>query len=727
MSASRQKAASGIIERVSDRKYEPELPETITDIFGEQVFNDGVMKERLPEDVYKKLKKTMIEREPLDPSVAEVVASTMKNWALDHGATHFTHWFHPLTGSTAEKHDAFIVPKANGQVIFQFSGKELSQGEPDASSFPSGGLRQTFEARGYTAWDPTSPAFIRKTKLGAVLCIPTAFCSYTGEALDKKTPLLRASEALSNSAVNMLKLLGTEDVTYVDTAVGLEQEYFLIDREYYNQRPDLVATGRTLFGAESYKGQSLDDHYFGTIRERVQNFMHDSEQKLYRLGIPVKTRHNEVAPGQYEIAPVFEVANLAVDHNMLIMEVMNDMAARHGLKFLTHEKPFAGINGSGKHCNWSMMDSKGNNLLRPGATPHENLKFIVFLAAIVRAVDKYAPLLRLSVGLPGNDHRLGANEAPPAIMSIFLGEALNSIVEAIIAGKKPGAAANGVIKLGAEILPEIPKDNTDRNRTSPFAFTGNRFEFRALGSSQHAASPVMALNTITADSLDFMAEKIRAKLDSGTELDSAITEVVKIVFTDHQKIIFNGDNYTDEWEKEAEKRGLPNLKSTPDATTALKEESTLELYAKYNVLSKNEVEARYNIKLEKYILKLDVEFKACMDIANTMILPAALKHQQQLAESVAAVKSALGSVPAEQATVLKSLSDNISSLIKAVGDLKTLIADAPKKDMMEHAIFYKEKAVPAMNQIREYADMLELSVEDELWPLPKYREMLLLL
>ncbi|MBU2514016.1 glutamine synthetase III [bacterium] len=727
MSVSRQKATSGINERAANAKNEPGFTEKITDIFGEQVFNDSVMKERLPEEVYKKLKKTMIEREPLDPTVAEVVASTMKNWALDHGATHFTHWFHPLTGSTAEKHDAFIVPKANGQVIFQFSGKELSQGEPDASSFPSGGLRQTFEARGYTAWDPTSPAFIRKTKLGAVLCIPTAFCSYTGEALDKKTPLLRSSEALSNSATNMLKLLGVKDVSYVDTAVGLEQEYFLIDQGYYNQRPDLVATGRTLFGAESYKGQSLDDHYFGAIRERVQNFMHDSEQKLYRLGIPVKTRHNEVAPGQYEIAPVFETANLAIDHNMLIMEVMNDMATKCGLKFLTHEKPFAGINGSGKHCNWSMMDSNGNNLLKPGDTPSENVQFIVFLAAIVRAVDKYASLLRLSVALPSNDHRLGANEAPPAIISIFLGEALNAIVEALIAGEKPGATKNGTIKLGAETLPEIPKDNTDRNRTSPFAFTGNRFEFRALGSSQHAASPVMVLNTITADSLDFIAENIKAKLDSGTDFDSAVSQVLKDVFSDHQRIIFNGDNYTEEWEKEAAKRGLLNLKSTPEATTALKAESTYALYAKYNVLSKNEVDARYNIKLEKYVLKLDVEFKASLDMACTMILPAALKHQKNLADSLDSVKSVLGSVPAEQKKVLEDLSSNINSMMKAVNDLKLLLTEAPTDDHMEHAIFYKDKAIPAMNKIRKYADELELSVEDELWPLPKYREMLLLL
>ncbi len=727
MSALRQKASDRIIVREVGSDDTVAYPDKITDIFGEQVFNDTVMKERLPEDAYKKLKKTMIERQPLDPTVAEVVASTMKNWALDHGATHFTHWFHPLTGSTAEKHDAFIVPKANGQVIFQFSGKELSQGEPDASSFPSGGLRQTFEARGYTAWDPTSPAFIRKTKLGAVLCIPTAFCSYTGEALDKKTPLLRSSEALSNSSVKMLKLLGKKDVVFVDTVAGLEQEYFLIDRSYFLQRPDMVASGRTLFGAESYKGQSLDDHYFGAIKERVQNFMHEAEQKLYRLGIPVKTRHNEVAPGQFELAPVFEAANLAVDHNMLIMEVMEDVATKHGLKYLLHEKPFAGINGSGKHCNWSMVDSDGNNLLKPGDTPNENMQFIVFLAAIVRAVDKYAPLLRLSVGLSSNDHRLGANEAPPAIISIFLGHALNAIVESVIAGEKPGATASGSIKLGAEILPEIPKDNTDRNRTSPFAFTGNRFEFRALGSSQHAASPIMALNTMVADSLDYMVEQIESKMKSGSNLDSAVTAVVKQVFTDHQRIVFNGDNYTEEWAKEAERRGLPNLKTTVDAAQTLKDESTYALYAKYNVLNKNEVDARYNIKLEKYVLKRDIEFKATIDIANTMILPAAMKHQAQLAASIAAIKSVSGSEPAEQRKSLDNVTATIESLIKSVDNLKDILAKSPHDDEMKHAEYYVNTAMPAMDNIRKYADQLESMVEDELWPLPKYREMLLLL
>jgi glutamine synthetase len=723
MTTSRRKATLDIIDRVADSRYEPAKPENITKIFGEQVFNDGVMKERLPEDIYKKLKNTMIRREPLDPGVAEVVASTMKNWALDHGATHFTHWFHPLTSSTAEKHDAFIVPKANGQVIYQFSGQELSQGEPDASSFPSGGIRQTFEARGYTAWDPTSPAFIRKTNLGATLCIPTAFCAYTGEALDKKTPLLRASEALSTASVRMLKLLGSDDVTYVDTVAGLEQEYFLIDRGYYNLRPDLISSGRTLFGAESYKGQSLDDHYFGNIRERVLNYMHDAEQKLYKLGIPVKTRHNEVAPGQYELAPVFESANLAIDHNMLIMEVMTDVAAKHGLKCLLHEKPFAGINGSGKHCNWSMVDSNGKNLMKPGDTPYENMQFMVFLAAIVRAVDKYAPLLRLSVGLAGNDHRLGANEAPPAIMSIFLGDALNTVMEAIIAGKEPGKTTNGTIKLGAETLPAIPKDNTDRNRTSPFAFTGNRFEFRALGSSQNAASPVMALNTIVADSLDFVADEIEAKIGSGSDLATAVNLVIKKVFTDHQRIVFNGDNYTGEWEEEAEKRGLPNLKSTVDATAALKEESALALYEKYKVLTRNEVEARYNIKLENYVAKHDIEFKATMDIAKTMIIPAAFKYQGDVASSIAA----LGKAPKEQKKHLDELSSAIESTLKATNNLKEVIAAAPHDDLMKHATFYKEKAIPAMNEIRNSADMLELLVEDELWPLPKYREMLLLL
>ncbi len=727
MSTSREKATHGVIKRIANMSYSPESPETITEIFGKHVFNDSVMKERLPEDVYKKLKKTMIDREPLDPSVAEVVASTMKNWALDHGATHFTHWFHPLTGGTAEKHDAFIVPMGDGQVIFQFSGKELSQGEPDASSFPSGGIRQTFEARGYTAWDPTSPAFIRKTKLGATLCIPTAFCAYTGEALDKKTPLLRSQEALSESATKMLHLLGNDDVTYVNTSVGLEQEYFLIDIGYYNQRPDLVACGRTLFGADPYKGQSLDDHYFGNIKERVQNFMHDSEQKLYKLGIPVKTRHNEVAPAQYEIAPVFESANLAVDHNMLIMEVMNDVATKYGLKFLLHEKPFAGINGSGKHCNWSMSDSNGNNLLKQGKTPHDNLQFMLFLTTIIRAVDMYAPLLRSSVAFQSNDHRLGANEAPPAIISIFLGEALNSIVEAIIAGEKPGTKKQSFIKLGTGILPQIPKDNTDRNRTSPFAFTGNRFEFRALGSSQHVGKPLVVLNTIVADSLDYMNDQIQAKIKSGSELKESVNEVVKEVLRDHQRIIFNGDNYTDDWKKEAKKRGLPNLESTPQATETMRDERTVALFEKYKVFSRNEVAARYNIRLEKYILKLDIEFRAAIDIASTILLPAAFKHQEKLAKAIVAAKEALGVEPAAQKKILEDLTANIEALIKSIDDLKTMFENAPHKDLMEHALYYREKGLPAMSEVRKFADKLEFQVEDELWPLPKYREMLFVL
>jgi len=724
MATSRQQATSGVIDRISESSYVAEKTENITEIFGEQVFNDKVMKERLPEDVYKKLKKTMVHHEPLDPSVAEVVASTMKNWALDHGASHFTHWFHPLTGGTAEKHDAFIVPTADGQVIFQFSGKELSQGEPDASSFPSGGIRQTFEARGYTAWDPTSPAFIKKTKLGATLCIPTAFCSYTGEALDKKTPLLRAQGALSNTGVRMLTLLGVDGEEYVDTAVGLEQEYFLVDQGYFKQRPDMIATGRTLFGAESYKGQSLDDHYFGRIRERVLNYMMDVEQKLYKLGIPVKTRHNEVAPAQYELAPVFEKANIAVDHNMLVMEIMHDTATKYGLKYLLHEKPFAGINGSGKHCNWSMVTSTGKNLMKPGDTPHENMTFMVFLTAIIRAVDKYASLLRVSVALSSNDHRLGANEAPPAIISIFLGETLNAIVEAIIAGEKPGAKEFGVIKLGSNLLPEIPKDNTDRNRTSPFAFTGNRFEFRALGSSQHVATPLVILNTSVADSLDFMANKIEANISDGDDLDTAVHKVVKEVLTDHQRIIFNGDGYTDEWQEEAARRGLPNLVTTVDAAEALKEEQTYELFSKFKVLQPSEVDSRYNIKLEKYVSKMDIEFRACQDIARTKILPVAFAYQGKIAASVTAMKAATGSVSETQMDILTDVTSNIDSLILALDSMKIILSKTPEDTLREHAVYYKDIAIPAMAKIREYADALELLVDDDLWPLPKYRELL---
>ncbi len=718
----RQTVSRSIASRSGD--YKPKVAENILDIFGDYVFNDKTMRELLPKAVYKSLKKTIEKQAPLDIDIAEIVASTMKNWAIRHGATHFTHWFHPLTGGTAEKHDAFIIPQGDGHVILQFSGKELTQGEPDASSFPSGGIRETFEARGYTAWDPTSPAFIRKTALGATLCIPTAFCSYTGEALDKKTPLLRSNDAVSKSATRMLNLLGNNKIAYVNAAVGLEQEYFLIDMEYFNQRPDLIATGRTLFGAPSYKGQSLDDHYFGAIKKRVLRFMQDSEQALYKLGIPVKTRHNEVAPAQYEIAPVYESANLATDHNMLIMEVMTEVASKHKLKLLLHEKPFAGLNGSGKHCNWSISDSEGHNLYDPGDTPHDNLQFMVFLTAIVRGIDVHAKLLRSSVAHAGNDHRLGANEAPPAIISAFLGSDLGALVETLIAGDDPENTDASFIKLGTGSLPHLPKDTTDRNRTSPFAFTGNKFEFRALGSSQHVAGPIFILNTIVSESLDFMSEKIEGLIANGQDIDTAADKVVRSVLKKHSRVIYNGDGYTEDWEKEAERRGLPNLKSTPAAAIHYTDEDNIELFEKYGVLSRDEIHSRHHIKLEKYILTLDIEFSATIDIAKTMILPAAVKHQITAANSLSAISGALGNKPAGQAAKVAELSSTIEQLISATDKLEKALAATPDKTLQEHAEHYQSTAIPLMNEVREAADTLEGLVDDELWPLPKYREML---
>lgn len=724
MTTSRQKITRSIASRAEAADYKPEAGENILDIFGDHVFNDKTMQELLPKAVYNSLKETVQNQAPLNNDIAEIVASTMKNWALRHGATHFTHWFHPLTGGTAEKHDAFIIPQGDGRVILQFSGKELTQGEPDASSFPSGGIRETFEARGYTAWDPTSPAFIRKTTLGATLCVPTAFCSYTGEALDKKTPLLRSNEAVSKSATRMLNLLGNENIAYVNALVGLEQEYFLIDMEYYNQRPDLIATGRTLFGAPSYKGQSLDDHYFGAIKKRVLSFMQDSEQALYRLGIPVKTRHNEVAPSQYEIAPVYESANLATDHNMLIMEVMTEIAAKHKLKLLLHEKPFAGLNGSGKHCNWSIADSEGHNLYEPGDTPHENMQFMVFLTAIIRAIDVHAILLRSSVAHAGNDHRLGANEAPPAIISTFLGTDLGDLVELLIAGDSPENKGVSFIKLGASSLPRLPKDATDRNRTSPFAFTGNKFEFRALGSSQHVAGPIFILNTIVSDSLDHMSERIEGLIKEGKSIEDAADTVVRDVLKEHSRVIYNGNNYSSEWEEEAAKRGLPNLKSTPAATRHYTDERNITLFEKYGVLSRAEIQARYHIKMEKYILTLDIEFAACIDMAKTIILPAAVKHQITVANSLTAVIEALGSKPAGQAAKVAELSDTIEQLISATDKLEKVLTETPEDDPQKHAEYYQAVAIPAMNDVRVAADKLEQLVEDDLWPLPKYREML---
>lgn len=724
MGTSRQDTSKTIIERGANQSYTPPPLQDISNIYGTHVFHEGVMKERLPKAIFKLLMNTIDNHEPLDPSLADIVASAMKDWAIELGATHFTHWFHPLTGSTAEKHDSFIVPESAGHVLMRFSGGELSQGEPDASSFPSGGIRATFEARGYTAWDPTSPAFVRITEQGGTLCIPTAFCAYTGEALDKKTPVLRSEKLLSNKVTRLLHLLGETDVTNVKSSAGLEQEYFLIDREYYHQRPDLVACGRTLFGAASYRGQSLDDHYFGSIKARVLSFMQDTEQALYKLGIPVKTRHNEVAPAQYEMAPIYEKANLAIDQNMLIMEVMQGIAEKHKLKMLIHEKPFAGLNGSGKHCNWSMSDSNGNNLLEPGKTPHQNMQFLVVLTAIIRGLDKYAKLMRLAVATAGNDHRLGANEAPPAIISAFLGSELGHIVDMLASGGDTSSTGERTVHLGTDVLPMLPKDTTDRNRTSPFAFTGNKFEFRALGSSLHPAGPVFFLNTIVADSIEYMCDEIEAAMKGGATLDDACDTTVRATLKKHHRVVFNGDGYAEDWQQEAAKRGLLNMKTTPEATETMMDDDVVALFEKHQILTKGELESRYNIKLETYILNLEIEFDASRDIAQTIILPAAQKYQSQLASSVAATKAAGVSI-ASQEKQLADLSGKIEALINNIAAFEAILDKIPHGESA-HAKYFCDIAIPSMNAIREVADSLEVVVDDKLWPMPKYREMLFL-
>lgn len=724
MTTTRQSIGQSIAKRAS-ASYVPAEAQPVQEAFGLWVFNDSEMRQRLPKEIYKTLKKTISNHDSLDPSISDTVAAAMKDWAVDLGATHYTHWFQPLTGLTAEKHDAFLTTDDSGRAIQQFSGSALTQGEPDASSFPSGGIRATFEARGYTAWDPTSPAFVRMSGNGATLFIPTAFCSYTGEALDKKTPLLRSEAALSKAGSRLMQVLGSKKTEKVFSTAGLEQEYFLIDMEYFNARPDMVATGRTLFGTASYKGQSMDDHYFGAIKTRVLNFMDDTETNLYKLGIPVKTRHNEVAPGQYEVAPVFESANMAVDHNMLVMEVMKEIAAKHGFKMLVHEKPFAGLNGSGKHCNWSMADNNGQNLLEPGKTPHDNMQFLVVLAAIIRGVDKYAKLMRITVAHAGNDHRLGANEAPPAIISVYLGDELNRIVEEMVKGTKPGGKDAGSIQLGSTVLPHLPKDNTDRNRTSPFAFTGNKFEFRALGASQHVAGPVFFINTIVADSLDYVSDQIEAAMKGGAKLEDAADQVVKAVFKEHQRVIFNGDGYSQEWEEEAAKRGLPNLKSTPEATKHFMDDEAIELFGRYGVLSKGEIESRYNIKLENYILAIEIEANATRDMARNMIVPAAVKYQSILAESIAQATAA-GAAPKAQKNALVKLTTQIDELLDAIDALDAIMEVEHGEDPLVVATHTREKVIPLMDAVREKADPLETMVDDSLWPLPKYREMLLI-
>ncbi|MBR2109338.1 MAG: glutamine synthetase III [Ruminococcus sp.] len=691
----------------------------VSDYFGSNVFNDAKMQERLPKPVYKALRKTIENGDALDISIANVVAHAMKDWAIEMGCTHYTHWFQPMTGVTAEKHDSFISPKGEGEVIMEFSGKELIKGEPDASSFPSGGIRATFEARGYTTWDPTSPAFVRDK----TLYIPTAFCSYTGEVLDKKTPLLRSMEKLSCEAVKMLNLLGKKDVNRVTTTVGPEQEYFLIDKEMYDRRPDLMYTGRTLFGAMAPKGQELADHYFGSIKTRVSDFMHDLDEELWKLGVFAKTKHNEVAPSQHELAPVFSTANIATDHNELTMEVMKKIAEKHGLVCLLHEKPFAGVNGSGKHNNWSISTNTGENLLQPGKNPEENLQFQLFLAAVVKAVDEYQDLLRITVASAGNDHRLGANEAPPAIISMYLGDDLGALVESIIEGKDYKSHKAARMETGVDALPDFKKDNSDRNRTSPFAFTGNKFEFRALGSSLNIACPNYMLNTMVAEELkDFYEE-----LNGAEDMESALKALIKKVLTEHRRIIFNGDNYSDEWVEEAEKRGLCNYKSLPDAMEHYIDKKNVELFASNGIVTEAEMRARYEIELEQYSKLLNIEALTMLQMAKKDIAPAVMKFVKELSEAVAVKKSVssnLSTYAEEQ--VLESLSEKLEKFVKKTGELENALTKASDcaGDNLALAKYYRNTVFERMQELRELGDSMESETYSEYWPYPSYGEIL---
>ena len=690
-------------------------------LFGANVFSDAVMKKRLPDAVYKAMRRTIDQGAKLDVSVADVVAKAMRDWAIEKGATHYAHVFYPLTGLTAEKHDSFLDPDGKGGVVASFSAKQLIQGEPDASSFPSGGIRATFEARGYTAWDVTSPAYILENPNGTTLCIPTAFCSWTGEALDKKVPLLRSMQALNIQARRVLSLFGNKNPGLVFSTAGCEQEYFLIDRNFFFARPDLINAGRTLFGAKPPKGQELEDQYFGAIPERVLACMLEAERELYKLGVPVKTRHNEVAPAQYELAPVYENANLATDHQYLVMITLQRVAQKYGMSCLLHEKPFAGINGSGKHLNWS-LGTKSANLLSPGDTPHSNAQFLVFCAAVIRAVHKHAILLRGAVAHAGNDHRLGANEAPPAIISIFLGEQLTDIFEQIAKGGAKNSKQPGMLTVGVDTLPPLPKDAGDRNRTSPFAFTGNKFEFRAVGSSQSVAGPLVMLNTIVAESLDYIATELEAKTKgSPKKLNAAIQEVLQQIITEHGAIIYNGDNYTEVWQQEAAKRGLPNLRNTVDAIAAMDTAENAELMEKYNVLSQREFKSRNEIYLEKYVKEVGIESKLAFRIAKTMIFPAAVEYQSKLASTSISLKT-LGKEHCT--TVLDELNGLLAKLQNETARLESVINHEAKDGLHEHALHMRDKVLPAMRSVREISDKLESIVSDELWPLPTYQEIL---
>ncbi len=694
----------------------------VAKIFGEDVFNDTVMQERLPKKVYKDLKKTIEEGKELDLATADVIAHEMKEWAIEKGATHYTHWFQPLTGVTAEKHDSFIsAPLPSGKVLMSFSGKELIKGEPDASSFPSGGLRATFEARGYTAWDCTSPAFVRHDAAGATLCIPTAFCSYKGEALDQKTPLLRSMQAINEQSLRLLRLFGNTTSKKVTPSVGPEQEYFLVDAEKFLQRKDLIYTGRTLFGAMPPKGQELDDHYFGTIRQRIAGFMKDVNEELWKVGVTSKTQHNEVAPAQHELAPIYAECNVALDHNHIVMQTLKRVACQHGMKCLLHEKPFAGVNGSGKHDNWSLTTDDGKNLLEPGKTPHENIQFLLVLTCILKAVDKHADLLRESAADPGNDHRLGANEAPPAIISVFLGEQLEDVLEQLIStGEATHSLNGGKLQTGVDTLPDLAKDATDRNRTSPFAFTGNKFEFRMVGSRDSIAGPNVVLNTIVAEAFSEACDI----LEKADNFDEAVHDLIKKYATEHQRVVFNGNGYSDAWVEEAERRGLPNIRSMVEAIPALTTEKAVNMFGKFKVFTKAELESRAEIKYESYAKAINIEARTMIDMASKQFIPAFIKYTKELADTVIAVKEA-GADATVQADILAEVSGLLAETKKTLEALK-VVADqaAAMEEGEDQARFYHFDVVPAMEALRAPVDKMEMIVDKEAWPMPSYGDLM---
>ncbi len=717
-------AAINNVEAYEPPAFSFDPTEAPGEIFGANVFTKAEMQLRLPKSVYKSVVATIEKGAKLDPAVADSVAAAMKDWALSKGATHYAHVFYPMTGFTAEKHDSFLEPVSDGETLAEFAGKTLIQGEPDASSFPSGGLRSTFEARGYTGWDVTSPAYILENPNGNTLCIPTVFVSMTGEALDYKTPLLRSQQAMGVHAERILKLFGHTDLEKVVSFCGPEQEYFLVDRHFFLARPDMINAGRTLFGAKPPKGQEFDDHYFGSVPDRVLAFMMDTERELFKLGIPAKTRHNEVAPAQFEVAPMFERANIASDHQQLLMTVFKNIAKKHGMECLFHEKPFAGVNGSGKHVNFSVGNSELGSLLVPGDTPHENAQFLVFCAAVIRAVHKFAGLLRVSVASATNDHRLGANEAPPAIISIFLGAQLADVFEQIAKGAATSSKGKGVMHIGVDTLPYLPTDPGDRNRTSPFAFTGNRFEFRAPGSGQTVAVPMIILNTIMADSFDYMATALEKAVGEGEDFDVAVQKLLTEIITEHGAVVFNGDGYSDNWQTEAAARGLPNLKTTLDAIPELIKPEAVEVFEKYGVFSERELHSRYEVRLEQYALTIGVEAKLALELGTTVILPAAVRYQTELAQNVATLKAA--GVDADT-TMLEAVSAPIAELTAALGTLKAALSEGAGESALDEATHAQNALLPAMDAVRAGADKLETVVADDLWPLPTYQEMLYIL